>query len=259
MHADTWLKRLKQEIAYWRNSDWPATAVGDFFDSFSEEYDDINEQTDSYFRRFTDASRLLDGQGRGRFLDVQSRSGNGTAYFYEQGLVESAVCADFSEGLGRVCKRRLDALGFKDYEWVHLRDYALPFEEASFDVTLSLETVEHVAKPAFFINELARVTKPDGMLILSTPNFLWEPVHAFCAVTRLHHSEGPHRFLKHRFLLDTVAQAGFDIIHHETTVLIPGGPDWLVRAGYRFEAWTKNSLMPWLGLRRVIIARRNRS
>lgn len=39
-----------------------------------------------------------------------------------------------------------------------------------FDVICAMEVIEHVADPAEFLNALARILKPDGMLILSTPN-----------------------------------------------------------------------------------------
>jgi hypothetical protein len=100
------------------------------------------------------------------------------------------------------------------------------------------------------------VTKPGGTLILSTPNVLWEPVHALAAITQLHHSEGPHRFVGYGRLLQMVRHAGFHIEHTETTVLIPAGPAWLLKLGDWLEAKTKTSLMPWLGLRRILICRK---
>ena len=39
-----------------------------------------------------------------------------------------------------------------------------------FDVVCSMEVIEHVTDPAAFIAELARHMKPDGLMLLSTPN-----------------------------------------------------------------------------------------
>lgn len=39
-----------------------------------------------------------------------------------------------------------------------------------FDLVTSLEVIEHVVEPAGFARQLARMLKPDGLLILSTPN-----------------------------------------------------------------------------------------
>jgi hypothetical protein len=53
-----------------------------------------------------------------------------------------------------------------------------------------------------------------------------------------------------------VQDAGFIIEENETTVLVPGGPEWLVSLGERIEERTRHSLMPLLGLRRVLICRK---
>lgn len=48
----------------------------------------------------------------------------------------------------------------------------LPFEENAFDVLISFETIEHVnaEMQMMFLKEIKRVLKPDGILIMSTPN-----------------------------------------------------------------------------------------
>ncbi len=46
----------------------------------------------------------------------------------------------------------------------------LPINDQSFDVVTSFETIEHLNERAAFLRELARVLKPGGLLLLSTPN-----------------------------------------------------------------------------------------
>lgn len=46
----------------------------------------------------------------------------------------------------------------------------LPFPDASFDLAISFETIEHIETQQAFIAELARVLRPDGVLLLSSPN-----------------------------------------------------------------------------------------
>ena len=46
----------------------------------------------------------------------------------------------------------------------------LPFAAAEFDRVVSFETIEHIAEQAEFLDEIKRVLKPDGVLILSCPN-----------------------------------------------------------------------------------------
>jgi SAM-dependent methyltransferase len=51
----------------------------------------------------------------------------------------------------------------------------LPFREGTFDTVISTQMLEHVRHPEIVIPEMARVLKPDGILILSAP-MTW-PLH----------------------------------------------------------------------------------
>ncbi|MEC8989137.1 MAG: class I SAM-dependent methyltransferase, partial [Verrucomicrobiota bacterium] len=45
----------------------------------------------------------------------------------------------------------------------------LPFPEGTFDTIVSTQVLEHVRQPEIVIREMARVLKPNGILILSAP------------------------------------------------------------------------------------------
>ena len=47
---------------------------------------------------------------------------------------------------------------------------ALPFADASFDVVVSFETIEHIAAQEAFLDEVRRVLRPDGLAVVSCPN-----------------------------------------------------------------------------------------
>lgn len=49
---------------------------------------------------------------------------------------------------------------------------ALPLGDAVVDVTVSLQVLEHIWTPGDYVRELARVTRPGGVVVLSTPNRL---------------------------------------------------------------------------------------
>src|SRR5712691_6360873 len=62
----------------------------------------------------------------------------------------------------------------------------LPYNDASFDVVLLVEVIEHLENHRSALGELARILKPGGVLILTTPNimrlnsrlhFLWSGYH----------------------------------------------------------------------------------
>jgi ubiquinone/menaquinone biosynthesis C-methylase UbiE len=42
--------------------------------------------------------------------------------------------------------------------------------DETFDLTISIETIEHLENPFNFIRELSRVTKPNGIVVITTPN-----------------------------------------------------------------------------------------
>lgn len=47
---------------------------------------------------------------------------------------------------------------------------AMPFADASFDCVVSFETLEHLAEQQAMLAEMRRVLRPQGVLIISTPN-----------------------------------------------------------------------------------------
>ena len=51
-------------------------------------------------------------------------------------------------------------------------DGRLPYDDNTFDVTLLIEVIEHVEDQFAFFRELARITKPGGRVIVTTPNTL---------------------------------------------------------------------------------------
>ena len=247
--------RAVDEVRHWLRSDWSFVDVADHWDR-TEDYDEQNSRTVSYFRRFVDGLRLSDIPDGAKILDVCARTGNGTLFFAEHGKVGSAVCAEVSTAFIKIGSQRLDEAGVKNVTWLRLSDYALPLEDGEFDAVLCFETVEHFSNPDRLVAELGRVTRPGGTMILTTPNVLWEPVHALAAITGLHHSEGPHRFIRYRRLARLIEEAGFRIDKAETDVLVPGGPDLLVKMGEWVEKKTKASLMPLVGLRRMFVCTR---
>jgi len=247
------IRRALAEYRYITLRRWTYDDVGRHWDSTTD-YDDINRKAYSYFRRFIDGLRLSGISDRSYILDICSRTGNGTLHFYNNGKVRSAVCADVSRGMLDVCRANL-----KDHKidgtTAHFNGLPLPFRDGEFDAVLCFETVEHMPEPAAFVKELARVVKPGGRLLLTTPNILWEPGHWFVAIFNLHHSEGPHRFLTRHHVLQMAREAGLALQTEETTVLIPAGPKTLLRFGEFLERVLPKSVLRALALRRIFAFR----
>ncbi|GEM_PF-1550314 len=52
-----------------------------------------------------------------------------------------------------------------------------PFQDHSFDIIISFETIEHIKNDIVFLKEVKRILKPEGLLFLSCPNTLWSKKH----------------------------------------------------------------------------------
>jgi len=234
---------------------WPWTLkdVAEHWDR-TEDYDDINKSTYSYFRRFTDSFKMSCVKDNDYMLDICCRTGNGAVYYAKRRKIKG-IAMDVSDKMLNIASHffRRENVNFKTKRFI---SYPLPLKDNSFDVVLSLETIEHMPYPQTFIKELYRVLKPGGELILSTPNVLWEPVHWFAAVTGIHHSEGPHRFIPRKKLLKFLRKAGFKIKNEKTTVLFAFGPRWFTRVGELIEQSIGEQLRRIICLRRIFICRK---
>ena len=53
----------------------------------------------------------------------------------------------------------------------------LPIRDAAFDTVVSMETIEHLTEPLDLLREVHRVLRPEGILLISTPNALISSGH----------------------------------------------------------------------------------
>lgn len=249
------LQRTLAEYKYVMQQTWTYEQVGQHWDSITD-YDEINKKAHSYFRRFVNGFGLCSIPDKAYILDICSRTGNGTAYFYIKGKVRRAMCADVSHKMQDICQVNLQKYGI-DYKTVLFKSLPLPFQNNEFEAILCFETIEHMPEPEKFMKELARVLKFNGELLLTTPNILWGPGHWLIAVFNLHHGEGPRRFLSRRFILQIAREAGFLLEKEKTTVLIPSGPKFLNRFSKFLERVLPECLSRLLALRRIFVFRRS--
>ncbi len=59
-----------------------------------------------------------------------------------------------------------------DFIAVDAETGAIPLPSESFDVVVSVETIEHLDGPRRFVSELVRLVKPGGWVLVTTPNQL---------------------------------------------------------------------------------------
>ncbi len=91
-----------------------------------------------------------------RLLDMPAGAGKFSDALRERGY--DVISADFN--------RERD-----DYTFVDMNK-RLPFDDASFDVVVCLEGIEHVLDPFHLMGELSRVARSGATVIVSTPNIM---------------------------------------------------------------------------------------
>lgn len=102
---------------------------------------------------------LPDAAGR-KVCDLPCGAGAFSARLAELGMDVTAVDIEAVEPFYFDPKRRVLADA----------NLALPFADGEFDAMVSIEGIEHLENPSFFLRECARVVRPGGWVFLSTPN-----------------------------------------------------------------------------------------
>lgn len=116
-----------------------------------------------HFNRYAAAKPFVRGK---RVLDIACGEGYGCALMKKWGA-ESVVGVDISEEAVSIAKDSFQRTGI---EYIVHDVEQLPFENNSFDVVVSLETIEHLDHPEQFLKEISRVVRFDGQIIVSCPN-----------------------------------------------------------------------------------------
>lgn len=107
--------------------------------------------------------------------------------------------------------------------------HALPFPDASFDIILCLDTIEHVPSPHLLGREIMRILKPGGLCMITTPprlRFLARRDPHFGIPALLAFPERFQRFIA-TTLLRRTDREHYDVEHifwtvDEITALFPG-------------------------------------
>jgi ubiquinone/menaquinone biosynthesis C-methylase UbiE len=233
----------------WRG-EFTLQSVRDHWNSVAPVYDGWNKAYDStHFQRFEEGLKHLSLSPGLKVLDVWCRTGNASRYISENCPSASYFGLELSEGLLLQARQKYPAAAF-----IHGSMISLPFNAGTFDRVVSLETLEHVPDPIRFLFEMRRVLRSGGRLVLSTPPATAEWMTSLVDFLGMNHGEGPRRFLPSRDVKELLSQAGFRLLLHRGTVLIPAGPRFLRRWGQEWlEERVQKTFLAELGIRQFYV------
>jgi 2-polyprenyl-3-methyl-5-hydroxy-6-metoxy-1,4-benzoquinol methylase len=175
-----------------------------FFDRMVEGHD-WDERTNTFETKrrlrlvFEDLLGAMELRGK-EFLDGGSGGGHFSAAACRRGA--NVTSLDVGPNLLEQVKKRCDSTR------VIGSILDLPFKDRTFDVVMSTEVIEHTPDPERAVRELSRVVRPGGVLVLTSPNRLWQPVVRLATATRLRHYAGYENFLWAHRARDVVRDAG---------------------------------------------------
>jgi len=239
----------------------PGTAINNWTDEDVEKHWDSvahcyvaenNKVKDAHNQRFSFGIPYLNAESGNSVLNISSRDGEAATYILKEISDLQITNAEISQGLIEVATALNPAL-----KQVKISTYSqLPFADSSFDKVLSLETLEHAANPIAFLVELHRVAKPESVLVLSCPPATSEIPYRIYTALFGGHGEGPHKFPSSRTVKKWLSMTGWELLHHQGTVLLPVGPAFLRNFFEKIIHTMQGTFVSELGIRQFYVSRK---
>ncbi len=171
-----------------------------------------------------------------RILEIGCGRGGFAIFFHEkyEDKFKEYLAADFSDSAIAMGKEYAHNQNLKNIQF-ELQDIQnIKHDDNSFDIVISFETVEHVPNCRKAINELFRVLKPGGKLILTTPNYM-----GFFGLYRIYLRLTGRKW----------TEVGQPI---NRFVMIPRTLFWLKSSGFKVKHFESEIIsFPWFGKRKV--------
>lgn len=90
----------------------------------------------------------------------------------------------------------------------------LPFRTGIFDAVISSEMIEHTESPSGVVCELARALRPGGLLVVTTPNRVWQAAVRLASHLRIRPFHGLENFLRWSDLESIVRAQSLQVVRH---------------------------------------------
>lgn len=128
-----------------------------------------------------------------KILDIGCGNARDIVYIVEKGAEVTGI--DISEGMIVEAKKDLEVLGYKNITLEVGDATNLDYADNQFDKVLCSEVIEHIPNADKALDEICRILKPGGKLVLSTPNPVsWYGFDRYIIWEKIFRKEWPHPF-----------------------------------------------------------------
>ena len=103
-----------------------------------------------------------------RVADIGCRTGGQAAYYRDQADIHEMHGFEISSAPLLEAEKK----GIVGHEWISGIS-TCPVEDNYFDAIIAGDLIEHLLDTDVFLEELVRVVKPEGYLLITTPNIAW--------------------------------------------------------------------------------------
>lgn len=150
-----------------------------------------------------------------KILDIGCANGGFSKYLIEQGF--DCYGLEYSEdAIYKATKN-----GLKITKGSFIENF--PFEDSTFDIIFAGEVIEHTIDDDFFLKECYRVLKPNGLIIITTPNLTSlgnRLLILFGKLPRFVYSPFHYKIYTLKLLKDTINKNNFKILKSSSSYIL---------------------------------------
>ena len=197
-----------------------------FYDNFAEQFDKKMNMYDTSRRLEVIFRELLTEDLSGKML---LDAGSGTGWFSREATLRGAnvVSLDVGENiLAQVAKKC-------ETQRIVGSILEIPFADEYFDIVISTEVIEHTPGPRRAVQEMHRVLKKGGTLVLTVPNKIWHPAIVIANKLKLRPYEGYENWVGWLELRSWLDELAFFNVKMKGIHLFP----FIFPSTYKFLKW----------------------
>jgi ubiquinone/menaquinone biosynthesis C-methylase UbiE len=164
-------------------------------------------------------------------------------------IVGADIVPDFIEE----CRSTIDSHSINNASAVLLDSSKLPFYDNEFDKVVMVDTIHHLENHKITLEEVCRILKPGGLLLILEPNKSNPLLAILCALDPNEH--GLLRlgtFFSYRRILGS----SFEVIHQDYNGMLVGPDGKISSAIADFVSLQGKSLLGWLSPKLFMVARK---